>query len=111
MSEGNWRLLIFISLVLRFVRPHYHTVPVNRAVVRELHRRLVTPLRVAVLLLVALARFVVLPQKGKSSVQFMLATEQSQPSNLHAAVCSCGSSSSSHARNLQRRHNLSRRHA
>ena len=61
-SEANCRLFILLCLVLRLVRPHHHGVPGTRHAVRKLHGGLVTPLRVAILLLVALARSMVLPQ-------------------------------------------------
>ena len=60
--EANCRLFVLLCLVLRLIRPHHHSVPGTRHVVRKLHGGLVTPLWVAILLLVALARSMVLPQ-------------------------------------------------
>ena len=56
------RLLIRLRLVILHVRPHHHRVAEALRAIRKLKVRLVSPLRETVLLLVALARSVILPQ-------------------------------------------------
>ena len=102
---GRLFIMPILSFVLLLVRPHHHSVPGTRHAVRKLHGGLVTPLRVAILLLVALARSMVLPQDAASSAALEI---NFSPCLTLMQRASYGSS---HARNLQRRYNLSRRHA
>ena len=114
MGEVNWRLVIFVHRVVRLVRPHHHGVRCHITVqcpylhaFRKLHGGLVAPLRVAVLLLVALARSVELPGHNRRRKFCSL---RNQPHKSPATLL-CRIPAMSHLRNLQRRCILSRRRA
>ena len=73
------RLFILLRIVLWFVRPHHHGVPGNLHAVRKLRGGLVTPLRIAVFLRVALPRSVVLPQGAAGEAKFCDRTSKPTP--------------------------------
>ena len=111
---GNWRLIIFFRLFVCLVRPHHDGVRCHITMLvpklhafRKLHGGFVAPLRVAVLLLVALARSVELPGHNRRRKFCSL---RNQPHKSPATLL-CRIPAMSHLRNLQRRCIPSRRRA